>query len=179
MAMTKCKECKTEISTKAASCPKCGAVRKKTGLFTKLVAGVIVITAVVSIMAVNSGDKEREAAAAKEAQRIAALSPAERAQLDAKKAAEAKAKAESEATFQLAVLTARAVKQSAKDPSSFELVSLVVMADKTQCLEYRARNSFNAIVTDQKAFQNGKGVDWNRHCGGKTGDDFTHARRAL
>jgi len=38
MALTKCKECGNEVSTKADSCPKCGAkTPKKTSLFTWLV----------------------------------------------------------------------------------------------------------------------------------------------
>lgn len=179
MGMTKCKECKTEISTSAKACPKCGAVRKKTSFFTKMVAGFMAVIAGTVIYVSNKGNAEREAAAAKEAQRVAAMSPADRAELEAKKAAEAKAKAEREVVFQKAVSTARAVKAAAKDPSSFELVSLVVMADKSECLVFRARNSFNAIVTDQRAFLNGKSVDWNKHCGGKTGDDYSHARQAI
>lgn len=179
MGMTKCKECKSDISTSAKACPKCGAVRKKTSLFTKMVTVLVVVVAGSVIWASNKGEAERQASAAKEAQRIAAMTPAERADFEAKKAAEAKEKAEREATFQKAVNTARAVKSAAKDPSSFELVSLVVMSDKTECLVFRARNSFNAIVTDQRAFLNGKSVDWNKHCGGKTGDDYSHARQAI
>ncbi|MCR4302462.1 MAG: zinc-ribbon domain-containing protein, partial [Sulfuricaulis sp.] len=39
MAMTKCKECGTEVSTKAKECPKCGApVKRKTSVLTWLVA---------------------------------------------------------------------------------------------------------------------------------------------
>lgn len=42
MALTKCKECGEQISTKAAACPKCGAVpKKKTSLFTWLVVIVL------------------------------------------------------------------------------------------------------------------------------------------
>lgn len=42
MAMSKCKECGTEVSTKAKQCPKCGApVKKKTSLVTWLV-GILV-----------------------------------------------------------------------------------------------------------------------------------------
>jgi hypothetical protein len=39
MAMTKCKECGGEVSTKASACPKCGAVVKRTGCLTWIVAG--------------------------------------------------------------------------------------------------------------------------------------------
>ena len=41
MALTKCKECGTEISTKAEQCPKCGAkAKKKTSLFAWICAVV-------------------------------------------------------------------------------------------------------------------------------------------
>ena len=44
MAMKKCKECGNEVSTKAESCPKCGAVlKKKTGCLTYLVTGFLVL----------------------------------------------------------------------------------------------------------------------------------------
>jgi len=41
MALTKCKECGHEISKSAKACPGCGAVVKRTSLFTKFVAGFI------------------------------------------------------------------------------------------------------------------------------------------
>jgi hypothetical protein len=40
MAMTKCRECSTEISTKADSCPKCGAKRKRWGIGRVLLWGI-------------------------------------------------------------------------------------------------------------------------------------------
>lgn len=44
MALVKCKECNEEVSTKAKSCPKCGAkTPKKTSLFTWLVLIIIVL----------------------------------------------------------------------------------------------------------------------------------------
>ena len=42
MAMTKCKECGVEVSTKAKECPKCGApVKRKTSLVTWLVVALV------------------------------------------------------------------------------------------------------------------------------------------
>ncbi|HDL01917.1 MAG TPA: zinc ribbon domain-containing protein [candidate division Zixibacteria bacterium] len=50
MALVKCKECGEQVSTKAKSCPKCGAIApKKTSLFTWLV----VIFIIYAIYAVN------------------------------------------------------------------------------------------------------------------------------
>jgi hypothetical protein len=56
MAMTKCKECGTEISTKAEPCPKCGAkAPKKTSAFTWLVAGLMVLGFIGYISGNNTG----------------------------------------------------------------------------------------------------------------------------
>src|SRR5690606_29905296 len=41
MAMTKCKECGTEISTTADACPKCGAKQVRTSGCAKVVLGVL------------------------------------------------------------------------------------------------------------------------------------------
>jgi hypothetical protein len=47
MALTKCAECSTEISTNAEQCPKCGAKgKKKTSVFTWIFAFFVVLTAV-------------------------------------------------------------------------------------------------------------------------------------
>lgn len=52
MSMIKCSECKQEISDKAEKCPHCGApVKKKTSLFTWIIAslfGIIIINALSS-----------------------------------------------------------------------------------------------------------------------------------
>lgn len=52
--MTKCKECGSDVSSKAAACPKCGAKPKKTSLLTKIVVGMLVVMALISI----SNDKQ-------------------------------------------------------------------------------------------------------------------------
>uniref|UniRef100_A0A6M3J1D6 Uncharacterized protein n=1 Tax=viral metagenome TaxID=1070528 RepID=A0A6M3J1D6_9ZZZZ len=44
MAMKNCKECGNEVSTKAVSCPKCGAVlKKKTGCLGYIGAGILIL----------------------------------------------------------------------------------------------------------------------------------------
>lgn len=54
MAMTKCKECGAEISTKAEACPQCGAKRKKSSGCALVVLGVLVLVIIV-IVGANSG----------------------------------------------------------------------------------------------------------------------------
>lgn len=55
MAMTKCKECGAEISTKAEACPQCGAKRKKSSGCAVVVLIVLVVFAI-TIVAGNSGN---------------------------------------------------------------------------------------------------------------------------
>jgi hypothetical protein len=42
MAMTKCKECNNEISTKADQCPKCGAKQKRSIIWPLIIAFVVI-----------------------------------------------------------------------------------------------------------------------------------------
>jgi hypothetical protein len=51
MAMTKCKECGAEISTKADSCPQCGAKRKKNSGCALVLLGLLLLFIVAAIVA--------------------------------------------------------------------------------------------------------------------------------
>jgi len=58
MAMITCKECGTEISSKAAKCPKCGApAKKRTSLVTWFIVVVIGVVAAGVLMSPDSGDQ--------------------------------------------------------------------------------------------------------------------------
>lgn len=63
MALKKCKECGGKVSTKAATCPHCGAKRRVTSLFTKLVMILILVTIVMFFYA---GSEVRSKAKSKE-----------------------------------------------------------------------------------------------------------------
>ena len=52
MAMTNCKECGSEISTKAEACPKCGAKVPRTSVASQ---GCLMIVALIAILAVIGG----------------------------------------------------------------------------------------------------------------------------
>src|SRR5690348_6510576 len=54
MAMTKCKECGAQISTKAEACPQCGAKHKKSS-GCALVVLIVLVVFVITIVAVNGG----------------------------------------------------------------------------------------------------------------------------
>lgn len=161
MALTKCKDCSNEMSTDAAACPRCGApAPKKTSAFTWVVA---VITIVVVYQCTSSA-VDRVPGPGKSASQIAA-------------------DAATEKRFQAVVAGARWIKKSMKNPASFELVSAMLIGEDIACYTYRGTNSFNAIITSNRVISNtvnsGEPAAWNKHCAGKSGEDFTYARRAL
>lgn len=81
MALIKCKECGTNISTKAKACPSCGAVApKRTSIFTWifLVVFVAPVFAAMIYGLITAPEKEAERASI-EAARIAAMTPAQKA----------------------------------------------------------------------------------------------------
>jgi len=60
MAMKKCKECGNEVSTKAESCPKCGAVlKKKTGCLGYIGAGILILFVLGVIGSLMEDDSNR------------------------------------------------------------------------------------------------------------------------
>lgn len=89
MAMTSCKECKSEISSKATTCPKCGAPIKRTSAVTKLVAVILALMLLSAIFSGNEKPVTAQKQSASEAARVAKLTPEQRkAEQEAKKAAE-------------------------------------------------------------------------------------------
>lgn len=81
MAMTKCKECGTEISTKADSCPKCGAKRKKnSGCAIVLLALLLlfIFAAIVAPDTPSPSGSSNTSAATTQPESKPAESPAER-----------------------------------------------------------------------------------------------------
>lgn len=51
--------------------------------------------------------------------------------------------------LQIAVALARDVRDSLKNPPSFDLVNAVIQGDGSVCMVYRATNSFGGVVTAQ------------------------------
>lgn len=186
MAIVTCKECKAEVSSQAAACPKCGAPPPKgTSRLTLLAIGCVLFVAfkcTVDGLAESSAGADRRAADAK-------LTPEERASRELAQQAMAKARQEEERLFQLAVGFARTVKAGMKNPASFELTDATRMADGALCLQYRGTNSFNAVIPNYAVLtQDGRASNgsagavaslWNKHCAGKSGEDVTRIRHAL
>ena len=189
MAMTKCKECGNEISSKADSCPKCGAKVKRTSAFTKFVLVLIVTGVVGSIIGTIQRSGEQAEQAKAEAARRAQLSSEQRTTEDKQRAearaAKNKAKLEEEVAFQKALILARAVKHDAKDPQSVDFSKAFVTEDGTVALTFRAKNSFGALVINYAVLtKDGKaGVGpeekiaplWNKYATNKRGYDVTTA----
>lgn len=157
MAMTECKECSKPISDKAKKCPHCGFEQpKKTSRLSLVLAGLVLFAIIFGI-----ANQPPEAP------------PKVKTAADIQK----------EAEFQQVVRAARQLKSAMKNPDSFQLVSALMVQGPTICLTYRSTNSFNAVVTEQYTLNDKvsstSARDWNKHCGGKSGDDYSYAKSAL
>jgi hypothetical protein len=150
MALVKCHECNKEISSEAVACPHCGAKPKKgMGRGSILVIGLFTIF--VAKFAWDSAEREIHPVA---------VAPV-------KSEAQKKADAEKESQFQLAMGAGRLLKANAKDPTSFKMDSFFVLPSGAACYEYRAKNSFAAIVPAKAVFQPPGSVLTSEHDGSK------------
>lgn len=159
MAIAKCRECGAEVSDQAKACPKCGISTpvKKTSLLAKIIAGFFGLVVAISVIgsAIEKDTQQPQKVVTEEEKK-------------------------EEEMFNIAMIAARLLKKSAKDPSSFEITSLLLMDSGSACVEYNARNSFNAKVQgravqtpDLKIFISEQDSlfpkMWNKHCGGQSG----------
>lgn len=144
MAMIKCSECKQEISSGAKSCPHCG--KRRTSSITKIIMWFFIIMGVVTIWAGFTGEETKQINAQKEAARVAALTP------------EQKAAEEAEREKESILSSARGsclivLKESLNDPDSADIGSTrswyteqrkdgTVLVQPTA----RAKNAFGAYV---------------------------------
>lgn len=190
MAMIKCGECGAQISNKAQACPQCGAKRpKRTNRLTLIFAWLLGAGGLMAAYSAIDSQQRLDTAAAQAAAREAALPPEQRAALARDRAAAASSAAALEIEFQRAVSIARQIKANMKDPDSFKLTGVTLTSAGALCFQYRAKNSFNAVVQGfavvpkQGPSAAGSEQDvagpWNKHCAGKSGSDFTHVRQVL
>jgi hypothetical protein len=85
-----------------------------------------------------------------------------------------------EMVWRLDALKIRSIRDSMKNPASFELVDVTKMDDGTLCVTYRGTNSFNAITTEYVAvLSNAQIGRWNKVCAGKSGRDLTYIKYAI
>lgn len=146
MALVKCRECGAQISTKAASCPSCGAKVRKTSLVAWLALGVVVLSVVGAMFG-----KSSEGGAPQKS----------REQTEAEKADNARAG--------VALALAKTIRDAAKDPDSIKFHSVRVSNDtKTACADFTGRNGFGG-ATRSSAVLVGTQISmsaeaWNKHC---------------
>lgn len=185
MAIIQCKECKHEVSSEAKSCMNCGVKlrppKKPMSLLMKIFLGVIGLGFLASFIGSNNKNHDSKKA---EEQRVAALTPQ---QVEAEKAAKLKR----DTQLQLAGAGAVALKRAMKDPEAFELKSLVVKPNGVACYEYRAKNSFGAILPASAVLaSNGKLLtserdsnlfvkNWNKDCTPAGGDEIADLVKRL
>lgn len=160
MAVKPCKECQKPVSTSAKACPHCGAEQpKQTSRIALGFAGLVLFFVLYQVFESNTGTT------------AATKPPPTPEQIQREK------------EFQQVVSAARSLKAAMKNPASFELVEALFMQGPAICITYRSTNSFNAIVTDNyvvtEKVSSSNADAWNRHCAGKTGTSYRHARGAL
>ena len=96
------------------------------------------------------------------------------------------AKEAAEAAFLRDVLSVRKLRDSLKNPKSFQLERAIRTADGSLCLAYWHSNSSNvpgqAVVTPAGIMTSGHKNfrhEWNARCKGKTGEDLISIRQQL
>jgi hypothetical protein len=163
MALRSCRECGKEVSTGASVCPHCGvkAPTRRVSRFWVIAIGTVAVVAILGKLG--------------EGQQAASV-PAAPPETAAQKAEREKA----DAQVRVAAAAAKALKSGMKNPDSFKLEEALVMDDGTVCFEYRATNSFNAVVPGQAVYvpksdrliantHDGFARAWKAGCQGKSG----------
>jgi len=92
----------------------------------------------------------------------------------AQKQAEAEQQTATLARLQ-AIAGASQIKESMKDPDSFQLKSNMLMADRSACYEYSATNTFGgrmreyAVLSPKRKILFNDAAAWNKYCTNKSG----------
>lgn len=157
MALTICPECSSSVSSSAKKCPHCGK-RLRHGILAQLLVVLVGFAVVFAVVARNSAESQQQADAAKEAKRVAALTPEQRA-------AETAAKEKSKRLEGAEYACEKFVKASLHDPGSAEFdVSHPVKEEKGGVyfvqVQGRAKNALNAtrrLVVNCRTTTDGKG----------------------
>lgn len=145
MALIKCRECGTEVSTEAKTCPKCGAKPTK-----EMGVGMVMLIAfgiVIGAFSLFGGSTPKPVA-----------TPEKNAQKEAE-----------DKRYALATITSKTIRDAMRDPDSLKFDRLLVNENGTVvCAEYRARNGFGGmnrevmILTQSGPSQ--EPTDWVNHC---------------
>lgn len=171
MAMVKCSECRAEVSSKAKTCPQCGAsIKRKHSRLQWAFLGVVTFGIVYGMLASQNASDDK---AASDAALEALKTPEQRASEQAQKV-------KKEAEFQRAVAGASALKRGSKNPASFKLDNAFLTKTGAMCFSFSGANSFNATVPGYAVEVAGKlrsddAASWNKHCAEKSGESYRHA----
>lgn len=137
MALVKCADCGTQVSTSAKACPNCGAPRKKpTSAVTWFVGGLFAF--VVAGMVFKKDPPPSPPVSTKVPPAGTPTASKEPSQADLQ--------------IQAGIAAARAIKAATKNPASFQLESFLIYPGGATCIEYRGTNSFNAVVPGRGVF---------------------------
>jgi hypothetical protein len=185
MALTKCKDCGHQISTKAEACPQCGnpiriqkVTTRHTSLVTKIITGMLCIAVIMAVIKSCNESSQKDEAAKEEQQRQAGLTGAQRAAESSAASAKAEAGKRAEAILAMAELGTRKLRDSMRDPDSFKLIQVLQMKSAI-CYKYRARNGFGGMDVDRAVLNlsdgkiSGDDATWRPLCAGQAGADIT------
>lgn len=139
MSLRPCKECGKEVSTKAASCPNCGAkVPRQFGVIGALFA---LFVGWILFSCVGEHQKREIAQNNKPAEQVSR---------------ESKEKDAEVRRFAAATVAEEAVKRAVRDPDSVRFNQMRVNADGSiVCAEFRAKNGFGGMEIERLVWVNG------------------------
>jgi hypothetical protein len=163
VSMRNCHECKTEVSSEAKACPKCGAPVKKASSLGTIFIVVLVGTVGLMILSSMSGPSDYSA-------------PSQ----PAKTSTDGRSTEKSVRAQTLVLL----IKKAARNPDSVKIESIIVTDDGSTCATYRAQNGFGGmnreqavLSADQQSVKNTSSPGfqslWNAECANKSGLDAT------
>lgn len=197
MALIKCHECGQRVSTEAETCPHCGAKPKaKTstapldGILNKIVVGAILLG--LSIWGFNYLSTPKPSKpepyspvstnAAPEAPPAPVVMPSQKEMAEAIEKREAAGR-ESAHQFAMVVMYLRSLKESMREPSSFDPEIVLANSDASLiCVQYRGKNGMGGYNRELAIYKGGKtnrSPDaWQQLCTGKL-EDLIYARRAM
>lgn len=161
MALIKCDECGSEVSSAAKACPKCGAKPRKA---VGLLGWLFVLFA--AYLAYNL------------------FSPPSAPHMPPPTPEEIARQQREEATFQKTAIMAARIKRDLREPESVQWETILANDDASvMCFLYRARNGFGGMTRENVSVADGKAskdkAHWNKHCAGKDFNDMIHVRHAL
>lgn len=179
MALIKCKECGAKVSTKAKTCPQCGAKLKKGT--SKLILGLLGLTILGMYLSVSTGHKDTSVPPTKE--EIAAKQALKEKKEQQKLEEQAEHKRKDEDWTSIAAAK-NIIKKRLRDPDSAEFKNLIAKRRDGKifivCGEVNAKNGFGGMTGFQPFMSFGSSemtwlpsdskdfaTNWNKFCAGK------------